>query len=76
MSDLREAARDPEADDAPCGCGAMYVPAHTNAQHYANLESPVCNDDFFCGSCPDCLTGEHPENRPRRTALESPRKER
>ncbi len=32
-------APDPEADDAPCGCGAIGVPAHTNAGHYANLSS-------------------------------------
>jgi hypothetical protein len=27
---------------------------------------PRCDDDFYCGECPDCLSGEHPENRPRR----------
>lgn len=24
---------------------------------------PRCDDDFYCGECPDCLTGEHPANR-------------
>ena len=33
--------------------------------------APRCDDDFYCGQCEDCLTGEHPENRPRYAALDT-----
>jgi len=29
------------------------------------MTEPRCDDDFFCGECPDCLTGEDPANRMR-----------
>lgn len=32
-------ASDPEADDASCGCGAIGVAAHTNAEHFARPAS-------------------------------------
>ena len=72
---------DPDEGEWHCTCGEEtdYVSAeqHIAEVVFRGLEmrpaTRPCGEDFYCGTCPDCLSGEHPENRPRlRAARSSP----
>ena len=70
---------DPDEGEWHCTCGEEtdYVSAeqHIAEVVFRGLEmrpaTRPCGEDFYCGTCSDCLSGEHPENRPRFDAARS-----